>query len=126
MKTSIVVTFICLILLTPSIIKADSTVIYNSVSVSANSGNGGKSSASIKTIHNGEVVENFYISTTTDFTYQSGHMINESDKDSLVKHIEIKNNTSSLSVENHVQQLTSLLNNLLTLLDHYEKLLDKQ
>lgn len=111
--------------LIPSAIKADSTVIHNSVSVSANGGeNGSENTAYVKTIYNNEVVEEFHISTTSDFIYESKHTTDKGE--SLISQTKITTNASDFSTDNNVQKLTLLLNNLLTLLDYYEKLLDKQ
>ena len=98
------------LLLTPTVINAE-TVIKNSVSVTAN---GGASTVKVKTVHNGEIVENTIISTTTPFHYQSEY-----------ENGEIK---SSIDKEesNQITRLNSLLNELRKLLTLYEKLLALQ
>ncbi|MEZ4104645.1 MAG: hypothetical protein R3B60_05185 [Candidatus Paceibacterota bacterium] len=126
MKINAFTIIVLLLLLVPQTSKADSTVIYNSVSVSANSGDsrdGGESSISVKTIHNGETVEDIYISTTTNLTYQNEYVNNN--KEDTKSKIQV-NASAHTDNKNQTQQLTLLLNNLLILLDYYEKLLDKQ
>lgn len=105
---------VIVLLLTPTAIKAE-TVIQNSVSVSAN---GGASTIKVKTVHNGEVIENTNISTTSPFHYKSEYEKGEV-KSSVKTSIDKEES-------NQITRLNSLLNELRKLLTLYEKLLALQ
>ena len=100
---------------------ASSSVIHNSVSVSADNG---VSTTQVKTVINGEVVEDTTISTTTPHKYESRH----TNRDGL--RITYQNQQAIITDKNDElskrTQLTALLNELRTLLAYYEKLLAQQ
>lgn len=115
------ISFLCLILIclvfTPLASQAE-TVITNSVSVSTNNV---INTTKIKTIHNGEVIEDINISTTTPYHYESNYQ----NKD---KEIAVFTQTSSNITEDdgRITQLKMLLDQLQKLLVYYEKLLAEQ
>jgi len=104
--------FLLIVILLPLQINAE-TIITNSVSVSANSSNG-VNTAHVKTIHNGEVVEDTTITTTSPINHHSEY------EDSSVK---IQTNTNTDNEEAKLEKLNSLIKELLIILAHYEKLL---
>lgn len=108
--------FLLLVILLPLQINAE-TVIHNSVSVSSN---GGVSTTHVKTIHNGEVIEDTTIATTSPINYHSEY------EDSSVT-IQTNSDTSNINngVDVKLEKLNALIKELLIILAHYEKLFAK-
>ncbi len=92
-----------------------SVAVSNSVSVS--SSGDGVSTMHVKTISNGEVVENTSISTTTPFHYHSSYTTEDGLKTSL--------QTSDIEKLETIKKLLALLNELQTLMALYEKIYAK-
>ncbi len=107
---------ILLILLAPFNTKAE-TIINNSVSVSSN---GGISTTKIQTIHNGEMIEDIEVSTTTPYHYESNYQ--SKDTEALV-HTQASTQSNE---SGRITQLNILLDQLQKLLIYYEKLLAEQ
>jgi len=101
----------------PTQIMASTTIISNSVSVTSNNG---VNQAHIKTVQNGEVIEDTTIATTSAINYYSENT--SSSYETKIK------TTSAATGENNEELLTrlnSLISELRTILAYYEKLLNK-
>jgi len=111
MKKIISLTLLLIIILPINVVA--NTVIHNSVSVTAS---GGTTSTKIKTVHNGEVVEDVSVSTNTPYQHQSTYS-NKTEQ----------NNTEITQTDEAIIiQLQSLINELRLILSFYEKLLAQQ
>lgn len=104
--------------------ETSSSVVQNSVSVSSGDG---VSTTRVKTVINGETVEDIDISTTTPYRHESRHTRSDGRSTSYTG-ISINNNEISAkgTGESRTALLTALLNELQTLLAYYEKLLAQQ
>ncbi|USN87627.1 MAG: hypothetical protein H6779_04440 [Candidatus Nomurabacteria bacterium] len=104
-----------LVVFFPISVSAD-TFISNSVSVSASNG---VSTTHVRTISNGEVVEDTTISSTTPYQYKSSY----SSEDGL-SHTKVDTSINDKLTE--LNRLLDLLAKLQTLMSYYEKLQTKQ
>ena len=105
---------ILVIILLPLQSHAGTTVINNSVSVTSNDG---VSTTHIKTVHNGEVVEDTTISTSSPINYHSEYV-----DSSTETYINVDTQTENAEL---VDKLNSLIAELNKILAYYEKLLAK-
>ncbi len=106
-----------LILISLPTLASASTIISNSVSVTAN---GGVGTTHVKTISNGEVIENTTISTTTPYHYESNY--NSDDKTQTIS-TPVNNDLEKIEM---INRLLALLAELRTLMAYYENLQIKQ
>ena len=103
---------------------ASSSVVSNSVSVSSSNG---VSTTKVKTVINGETVEDIDVSTTTPYRHQSSYTSDNGEATSYTNiNINNNNDNANSTEDSRTTLLTALLNELQTLLAYYEKLLAQQ